>query len=302
MRRGEVLALVGESGSGKTTTARMILGLEEPTSGRIVFDGTDISGAGAGRDRELRRRIQVVFQNPDSSLDPRMTIARAIAEPLDVHRIGTPQSRRDRVVELLEQVGLTSEHLDRYPFEFSGGQRQRIAIARALAPKPDFIVCDEPVTALDVSVQAQILNLLQDIQQEQKLSYLFIAHDLAVVRQISDRVGVMYLGNIVELADADEFFAQPHHPYSVALLESMSVADPEIERRRDRVVLSGTMPSPFNPPTGCPFHTRCWKAQGICSQVAPVLTELKPGRVSACHFPETADAVAPVTSEAGRPR
>jgi peptide/nickel transport system ATP-binding protein len=284
VRRGEVMALVGESGSGKSTTGRMILGLESPSAGRVIFGGEDI--AGRSRKRELQRGLQVVFQNPGSSLDPRMKVEDIIAEPLNVHRLGSPADRRRRVEELLEQVGLSRDHVGRYPFEFSGGQRQRIAIARALAPRPELIICDEPVTALDVSVQAQILNLLQEVQRTDGLSYLFVAHDLAVVRQIADRVAVMYLGHIVEMAEAAEFFAGPHHPYSVALLSAMPGCDPETERRRRPIVLSGAMPSVLDPPSGCAFHTRCWKAQSICGEVAPEGRELAPGRWAACHFPE----------------
>jgi peptide/nickel transport system ATP-binding protein len=287
--RGEVLALVGESGSGKSTTGKVLLGLEAPTEGKVIFDGDDVS-ARVRRDKSVARRIQVVFQNPDSSLDPRMRVGDVIAEPLKIHGIGTRAERRERAEELLEFVGLRRDHAERFPTDFSGGQRQRIAIARALAVRPDLVVCDEPVTALDVSVQAQILNLLQRVQREEGLAYLFIAHDLAVVRQMADRVAVMYLGHIVETAEADRFFEQPHHPYSVALLSAMSVPDPETERRRERIVLSGTVPSPFDPPKACPFHTRCWKAQPVCSEVTPEMREISPGRFAACHFPEGAEA------------
>ena len=288
VRRGEVLALVGESGSGKSTTGKMILGLERPSDGRVVFDGQDITRS-ASRKKSLQRRLQVVFQNPDSSLDPRMKVEDIIAEPLKVHRLGDAAERRARVESLLEQVGLSRAHVGRYPFEFSGGQRQRIAIARALAPKPDLIVCDEPVTALDVSVQAQILNLLQDVQRSDRLSYLFVAHDLSVVRQIADRVAVMYLGQIVELAETEAFFAGPHHPYSVALLSAMSATDPETERSKERVVLPGTVPSPLDPPSGCRFHPRCWRAQSVCSEVVPESRQISAGRWAACHFPTNTD-------------
>jgi peptide/nickel transport system ATP-binding protein len=284
VRRGEVVALVGESGSGKSTAAKIILGLERPTAGGILFDGEDLA-ASHKRARELRRRIQVVFQNPDSSLDPRMRVSDIIAEPLNVHRIGTRREREERVQTLLEQVGLSAHHAQRYPYEFSGGQRQRIAIARALALRPDLLICDEPVTALDVSVQAQILNLLQRVQREEGLAYLFIAHDLAVVRQIADRVAVMYLGEIVEFADADDFFAQPRHPYSVALLSAMSTPGLDALQARERVILSGSIPSPFNPPPACRFHTRCWKVQQVCREVAPDASGGPDGRPVACHFP-----------------
>jgi peptide/nickel transport system ATP-binding protein len=286
VRRGEVLALVGESGSGKSTIGKIILGLESPLRGRVLFDGEDISSA--DRAKSLQRRLQVVFQNPDSSLDPRMKVEDIVAEPLKVHRIGSSSDRRRRVEELFEHVGLSDSHIGRYPFELSGGQRQRIAIARSLAPKPELIVCDEPVTALDVSVQAQILNLLQDVQITDRLSYLFVAHDLSIVRQIADRVAVMYLGHIVESGEAEEFFALPHHPYSVALLSAMSGFDPETERRRRPIVLSGAMPSSLSPPPACPFHTRCWKAEPVCRELMPELREITPGRWTACHYPENA--------------
>jgi peptide/nickel transport system ATP-binding protein len=288
IRPGEVLALVGESGSGKTTTGKLILGLESPSAGQICFDGREIP-VGERRPKELQRRMQVVFQNPDSSLNPRMRVEDIIAEPLKVHGIGTAAERRERVVELLEHVGLSAQHVGRYPFEFSGGQRQRIAIARALAPRPDFIVCDEPVTALDVSIQAQILDLLQRIQRDEGLAYLFIAHDLSVVRQLADRVAVMYCGHVVEVADADAFFLQPHHPYSVALLSAMSSSHLEVERRRERIVLSGSIPSPLAPPPACRFHTRCWKAESLCREVKPELARIGDGGMAACHFPEIGD-------------
>jgi peptide/nickel transport system ATP-binding protein len=292
VRRGEVLALVGESGCGKTTLAKVVLGLEPPSAGHVRFDGHDVT---ATRSKALRRRIQVVFQNPDSSLDPRMTIERVVAEPLEVHRIGGRDARRARVAELIERVGLHRDHLRRYPYELSGGQRQRVAIARALAPRPDFLVCDEPLTALDVSVQAQILELLQEIQRTERLSCLFVAHDLGVVREFADRVAVMYLGHVVEVAESGEFFARPHHPYSLALLSAASTGDPAVERRKRRIVLSGALPSPLDPPPGCPFHTRCWKAQNVCAAVTPPPHQPSAGRLVACHFPEgveDAEAVA----------
>ena len=288
VREGEVLALVGESGSGKTTLGRIVLGLETPTQGSMTFDGVDLANRVEMRKPEVRRRIQVVFQNPNSSLDPRMRVGDIIAEPLLIHKIGTRKEQAERVNELLLLVGLEETHADRLPFEFSGGQRQRIAIARALAPRPDLLVCDEPLTALDVSVQAQILNLLQEIQHRERLSYLFIAHDLSVVRQIADRVAVMYLGRVIETGSSIEIFARPHHPYTAALLSAISYVDPTIEKSRERIILRGALPSPLNPPSGCVFHTRCWKAQEICKKVIPD-TETVSGRTFACHFPENSD-------------
>ena len=288
VHEGEVLALVGESGSGKTTLGRIVLGLEKPTQGSMSFDGVDLANRVEMRGPEIRRRIQVVFQNPNSSLDPRMRVGDIIAEPLLIHKIGTRKEQVERVNELLSLVGLEEAHADRLPFEFSGGQRQRIAIARALAPRPDLLVCDEPLTALDVSVQAQILNLLQEIQHREKLSYLFIAHDLSVVRQIADRVAVMYLGRVIETGSSIEIFARPHHPYTAALLSAISYVDPTIEKSRERIILRGALPSPLNPPSGCVFHTRCWKAQEICKKVIPD-TETVSGRTFACHFPENSD-------------
>lgn len=287
IRAGEVLALVGESGSGKSTTARMILGLENPTSGKITFRGEDL-GEASERSRELRRQLQVVFQNPDSSLDPRLRAGAVITQPLAINKIGTAKERRQRACELLEQVGMSATHVDRYPHEFSGGQRQRIAIARALAVRPELIVCDEPVTALDVSVQAQILNLLQDIQHREALSYLFIAHDLSVVRQLADRVAVMYLGRIVELSDADAFFAGPEHPYSAALLSAAGLAGNGslTDTGAQPTLLEGEAPSSLTPPSGCSFHPRCWKSEKLCEQVRPDLTSKSAGRFAACHFPE----------------
>lgn len=291
IHKGEVLALVGESGSGKSTTGKVILGLEKPTRGQVFFDGEPMAELVERRPPDVQRRLQVVFQNPNSSLDPRMRIGDIIAEPLVVRHIGTRAEQRERVAALLVQVGLDSIHAESYPFEFSGGQRQRIAIARALAPRPDLLICDEPLTALDVSVQAQILNLLQDIQLREGLAYLFIAHDLAVVRQIADRVAVMYLGHVVETAPADEFFARPHHPYSAALISAMSDVNPAAEKSRERIILQGAVPSPMNPPPGCTFHTRCWKAQDICRKVQPITQQVSSGRSFACHFPEQLEPV-----------
>jgi len=296
IKRGETLGLVGESGCGKSTTARSVLRLLEPTSGEVLYkespDSTPIDVATADKDQlnELRRHIQIVFQDPYASLNPRMTVASIISEPMLVHGVGTSEERLERVRELLRIVGLSPEHANRYPHEFSGGQRQRIGVARALAMRPNFVVLDEPVSALDVSIQAQVLNLLDDLQDEFGLTYLFIAHDLSVVRHISDRVAVMYLGRIAEMADRDAMYERPMHPYTHALLSAVPIPDPELEANRKRIILEGDIPSPSNPPPGCRFNTRCPKAkEGVCDIDVPELRELEPGHFVACHFPEIVD-------------
>jgi oligopeptide/dipeptide ABC transporter ATP-binding protein len=280
IRRGEVVGLVGESGSGKTTVGRTLLRLEEPTAGSIDFDGADIRQLSKPAMRRYRKRMQIVFQDPFASLNPREKIRTMLGHALAVHRIGKPSEREDRIVALLEQVGLSGDYLDRFPHEFSGGQRQRIGIARALAVEPDFIVADEPVSALDVSIQAQVVNLLEDLKEKFDLTMLFIAHDLAVVEHISDRVIVMYLGRIMEIAPTRKLYRTPNHPYTKALLSA--VPNPDLRARPDRIILKGDIPSPINPPSGCVFRTRCPIAISDCANVIPPLTEISPGHFSAC--------------------
>ncbi|SHJ78024.1 oligopeptide transport system ATP-binding protein [Roseomonas rosea] len=284
LHRGETLALVGESGCGKSTTARLVMRLIEPSSGDVIFKGENVTNVGGAKLRALRRHLQIVFQDPYASLNPRLTVADAIAEPMTVHGIGDAASRRERVQELLRLTGLRPFHADRYPHEFSGGQRQRIGIARALAVEPEVVVCDEPVSALDVSIQAQVVNLLGDLQQRLGLSYLFIAHDLAVVKHVADRVAVMYLGRIVEVAAKHELFSNPRHPYTRALLAAIPRPDPS--RRGSVTPLGGDLPSPLAVPPGCRFHTRCPVAQAKCKELDPPLREIAPGHTAACHFAE----------------
>jgi oligopeptide transport system ATP-binding protein len=287
IRRGEALGLVGESGCGKSTLARLITALLPVTRGKITFEGQEITKMRGARLRRVRRKMQMIFQDPFASLDPRMTVGDIIQEPLDNYSVGSGRERQRRVQELLRLVGLNPNFTNRYPHEFSGGQRQRIGIARALAVNPSFIVCDEAVSALDVSIQAQIINLLQDLQREFNLTYLFIAHDLAVVRHLSDRIAVMYLGKIVETAGRNDIYDHPQHPYTRALLSSIPVPDPVVERGRAPILLKGEIPSPVNPPSGCRFHTRCpiARAPGICSEQEPKLEPHgEPDQVAACHF------------------
>ncbi len=282
--KGETLGLVGETGSGKTTVGRTMLQLYEPTDGQVIFDGTDLTSIKGSKLRHMRRRMQMIFQDPYASLNPRMTVGSIVAEPLEVHMIARGKEKRERVQELLRVVGLNPYFVNRYPHEFSGGQRQRIGIARALALNPDLIICDEPISSLDVSIQAQVVNLLEELQDRLGLTYLFIAHDLSMVRHISDRMAVMYLGKIMELTDRDEIYLNPLHPYTQALMSAVPVPDPVLEEKRQRIILEGDIPSPANPPVGCNFSTRCPVAIDICSEVEPEFVEVKKGHFCACHL------------------
>jgi len=285
--KGETLGLVGESGCGKTTTGRSILRLVEPTDGKIVFNGETLFDKENNVKADMlpyRRQMQIVFQDPYASLDPRMTVGEIIGEAIDIHNLASSkEDRHSKIIELLKTVGLNSEHANRYPHEFSGGQRQRVGIARALAVDPKFIVCDEPVSALDVSIQAQVVNMFQDLQKDRGLTYLFIAHDLSVVKHISDRIGVMYLGNLVEIGTSDEIIFHNAHPYTKSLISAIPVADPETARKAQRIILQGDVPSPLNPPSGCPFRTRCPRASERCTLEKPLLREISPGHLAACH-------------------
>lgn len=286
VKRGETLALVGESGCGKSTLGRLLLRLIEPTAGKVEFDGADLGQMNKKELRNIRKRMQIIFQDPFSSLDPRMTIGQIIEEPMKIHKLyGSSQEREEKVRELMKRIGIRPEYYNRYPHQFSGGQRQRIGIARALALNPELVVCDEPVSALDVSIQAQILNLLRDLQQEMNLTYVFISHDLSVVRYISDRVCVMFLGRVCEIGQAEEVYANPKHPYTKCLLESVPLPDPD-KRKEDKDLLTGEVPSPLAPPSGCRFHTRCPYAQERCKkEPLPLLTDMGNGHYCACHFP-----------------
>jgi len=295
VNRGETLGLVGESGCGKTTTGRLLTRLIEPSAGKIEFEGKDITHLSAGQMRPLRRDIQMIFQDPYSSLNPRHTVGGIVGAPFRLHQTVPKAQIKSTVQDLLKLVGLNPEHYNRYPHEFSGGQRQRIGVARALALRPKLVIADEPVSALDVSVQAQVINLLEDLQTEFSLTYVVIAHDLSVVRHIADRVAVMYLGKIVEIADRTALYESPMHPYTHALLSAVPVPDPDRRDNRERIRLRGETPSPINPPSGCRFHTRCWKAQDICKVQEPPLAQLATGHQVACHFPENAPKDAPVS-------
>jgi len=284
IKRGETFGLVGESGCGKSTTGRTLIRLYEPTDGEIIFDGVEIGKMSEEELKPYRKKIQMIFQDPYASLNTRMTVADIIGEPLDIHGLATGKERQERIYELLNKVGLSKDHSNRYPHEFSGGQRQRIGIARALAVNPEFIICDEPISALDVSIQAQVVNMLEDLQNEFGLTYLFIAHDLSMVKHISDRIGVMYLGKLVEITDSEILYENPEHPYTQALLSAIPIPDPNASKEIERIILKGDVPSPINPPSGCRFRTRCRYAMEKCANEEPKLVEIKKGHRVACHL------------------
>ncbi len=284
IKKGETLGLVGESGCGKSTTGRTLIRLYDVTGGEIIYNGVDIAKMSQSELKPYRKKIQMIFQDPYASLNTRMTVGDIIGEPIDIHNLATGEERQQIIWDLLERVGLNKEHANRYPHEFSGGQRQRIGIARALAVKPEFIICDEPISALDVSIQAQVVNMLEDLQKEFGLTYLFIAHDLSMVKYISDRIGVMYLGKMVEIADSDDLYNDPKHPYSQALLSSIPIPDPDAMKKSNRIILEGEVPSPINPPSGCRFRTRCRYAMERCATEEPMLQDIGNGRQVACHL------------------
>jgi len=284
IRKGETFGLVGESGCGKSTTGRTLIRLYEATEGEIIYKGTDLARKSEKELKGFRKDIQMIFQDPYASLNTRMTVSDIIGEAIDIHKIAKGEERQKLIFELLEKVGLSKDHASRYPHEFSGGQRQRIGIARALAVNPEFIICDEPISALDVSIQAQIVNTLEDLQKELGLTYLFIAHDLSMVKHISDRIGVMYLGKMAEVAESDTLYSEPLHPYTQALLSSVPIPDPELNRQNQEIVLEGEVPSPMNPPSGCRFRTRCKYAKGVCAELEPEMKEVKKGHFVACHL------------------
>jgi peptide/nickel transport system ATP-binding protein len=302
VREGETLGLVGESGCGKSTLARCIIRLLEPTAGQVLFEGVDLARLSSRELRPRRRRMQMVFQDPYASLNPRKRVGAIVGDPLRIHHIGDAKGRRVSVGELLRQVGLSPEHLNRFPYEFSGGQRQRIGVARALALRPKLIVADEPVSALDVSIQAQIINLLSELQDELRLTYVFIAHDLGVVRHVSDRIAVMYLGKIVELSTAEELYVRPIHPYTEALLSAIPIPDPDRNEQRERIILEGDVPSPLAPPPGCRFHPRCRYATDICRAEEPLLRDHGGGHVAACHHPRNTDPAIAAARSSGTDR
>ncbi|WP_291401632.1 ABC transporter ATP-binding protein [Acidaminobacter sp.] len=288
--KGETLGLVGESGCGKSTAGRTIIRLYNPTAGEIIFDGAEISKMDENELKPFRKRMQMIFQDPYASLNSRMTVGDIIGEPIDIHNIATGEARQKMIYDLLERVGLSKDHASRYPHEFSGGQRQRIGIARSLAVEPDFIICDEPISALDVSIQAQVVNMLEDLQQEFGLTYLFIAHDLSMVKHISDRIGVMYLGKLVELSSSKALYEKPMHPYTQALLSAIPIPDPEVTHAKHRIVLEGDVPSPINPPSGCRFRTRCQYAFDRCTVEEPVFQDMGEGHMVACHLMDNGKA------------